>query len=126
MLSTYEQQLLQFRKDTGLTPAQLRGEDEIQPHEVANRPLSTYEQQLLEFAKEAGLTPAQLQGEDEIQKHEGANRPKYEPGKLFVWSRLLMYLPTRMYELHKWHMTAAASGMKFLEVRIEDHHYFHG
>jgi hypothetical protein len=79
---------------------------------------------LLDFAKSSGLTATQLLGEEEIAKHTGANRPKYVPGCELVWPRLLQYLPTRRYELHKWHMSQAAAGMEMLYVRIEDHHYF--
>jgi hypothetical protein len=114
VLSTFDQQVSEFNKETGLTEAQIRGADAIPTHEGTyrtTRPLTTYEQQLLYFAKSSGLTPAQLLGEEEIASHKGANRPKYVPRHELVWPRLLQYLPTRMYELHKWHMYQAASGM---------------
>jgi hypothetical protein len=34
----YEQQLRDFAKSVGLTPAQLQGDGEITPHKGANRP----------------------------------------------------------------------------------------
>jgi hypothetical protein len=124
VLSTFDQQVSEFNKDTGLTAAQIRGEDAIPTHEGtyrATRPLTPYEQQLLDFAKSSSLTPSQLLGEEEIAKHKGANRPEYVPRCELVWLRLLQYLPTRMYELHKWHMFQAASRMDILYVHIEDH-----
>ena len=81
---------------------------------------------MLEFTKDAGLTPAQLRGDDDIPIHKGANRLPYVHGKPLVWEQLLVHLPTRMYELHKWYMIASARGLVALEVRIEDYHYFRG
>jgi hypothetical protein len=92
VLSTYEQQVSEFNKETGLTEAQIRGEDAIPTHEGtyrATRPLTTYEQKLLDFAKSSGLTPAQLPGDEEIAPHKGANRSDYVPGCELVWPRLL-------------------------------------
>jgi hypothetical protein len=89
LLSTYEQQLFQFNKETCLTTAQLQGEDAIPAHEVPNRPnrpLTKYEQQSLDFAKSAGLIPAQLHGDEEISLHKGENRPKYVLGRELMWS----------------------------------------
>jgi hypothetical protein len=125
----FEQQVSEFNKETGLNEAQIRGEDAIPTHERtyrATRPLTTYEQQLLDFTKSSGLTTTQLLGGEEIAPHKGANRPNYVPGLELVWPRLLQYLPTKMYELHKWYMFEAADGMDLLYVRIEDHHYFYG
>jgi hypothetical protein len=65
VLSTYEQQLVQFNKETCLTATQLRGEDAIPAYEVPNRPngpLTKYEQQLLDFAKLAGLNQLNFKG----------------------------------------------------------------
>jgi hypothetical protein len=74
----------EFNKDeTGLTKAQIRGDDAIPTQQGTYRvtiPLTTFEQQLLDFAKSVGLTPAQLLGDEEIAPHKGANRPKYVPG----------------------------------------------
>jgi hypothetical protein len=88
VISTFDQQVSEFNKDTGLTVAQIRGEDAIPTHEGTyreTRPLTPYEQQLLDFAKSSGLTPTQLLGEEEIAKHKCANRPEYVPGREFVW-----------------------------------------
>jgi hypothetical protein len=130
VLSIFDQQVSEFNKDiTGLTAAQIRGNDAIPTHEGtyrATRPLTPYEQQLLNFAKSSGLTTTQLLGAEEIAKHKGANRLMYVSESELVCPRLLQYLPTRMYELHKWHMFQAASGMEMLYVHIEDHYYFHG
>jgi hypothetical protein len=129
VLSTYDQQVSEFNKETGLTEAQIRGEDAIPIHEGTyrtTRPLTTYKQQLLDFSKSSGLTPAQLIGEEEIALHTGANRPEYVPGRELVWPRLLQFLPTRMYELDKWNMYQGAGGMDSFYVHIEDHHYFCG
>ena len=87
---------------------------------------SKLEQNLLVFGQETCLTPAQLRGEDHIQVHEGAGRSPYEVGKPLLWPELLKHLPTRMYALHKWYMQTSATGTLFLEVRIEDQHYFRG
>jgi hypothetical protein len=129
VLSTYEQQVVEFNKETCLIQAQIRGEDAIPTLEGtyrATRPLTMYEQQLLDFAKSSGLTPAQLLGDEEITPHKGANRPDYVPGREHVLPRLLQYLPTRMYVLHKWHIFQVAGGMELLYVLIEDNHYFRG
>jgi hypothetical protein len=84
VLSTYEKQVSEFNKDeTGLTKAQIRGDDAIPTQQGTYRvtiPLTTFEQQLHDFAKSVGLTPAQLLGDEEIAPHKGANRPKYVPG----------------------------------------------
>jgi hypothetical protein len=61
VLSTFDQQVSEFNKETGLTGAQIRGEDAIATHEGSyrvTRPLTTYEQQLLDFAKLSSLTLA--------------------------------------------------------------------
>ena len=125
-LTDYDRQVLKTRgkKKAASSVPQLgtQSKQSIPPFKV----LSTYEQQLLDFAKSAGLTPAQLQGEEQIAPHKGAHRSKYVPGQPLVWPQLVQYLPTRMYELHNWHMTQAASGMTMLYVRIEDHHFFRG
>jgi hypothetical protein len=88
VLSTFDQQVSKFNKDTGLNEAQIRGEDAIPTHKGtyrATRPLTPYEQQLLDFAKSSGLTISQLLGEEEIAKHKGANKLKYVSGRQLVW-----------------------------------------
>jgi hypothetical protein len=105
--------VFKFNKDTGLNATQIRGEDAIPTHEGtyrATRPLTPYEQHLLDFAKSSGLTTSQLLGEEEIAKNKEENRLEYVPGRELVWPRLLEYLPTRMYELHKWHMFKLPAG----------------
>jgi hypothetical protein len=65
VLSTFDQQVSEFNKDTCLTAAQIRGEDSIPTHGGtcrATRPLTPYEQQLLDFAKSSALIAAQLLG----------------------------------------------------------------
>jgi hypothetical protein len=92
VLSTFDQQVSEFNRDTILTTSPIQGEDAIPTHEGtyrATRPLTPYEQQLLDFAKSSGLTTTQLLGEEEIAKHKGANRLEYVPGRELVWSRLL-------------------------------------
>jgi hypothetical protein len=87
VLSIFDQQVSEFNKDTGLTIAQIRGEDAIPTHEGTyreTRPLTPYEQQLLDFAKSSSLTTTQLLGEEEIVKHKGANRPEYVSGRELV------------------------------------------
>ena len=83
---------------------------------------------MLEFGMDANLTPAQILGDAPIQTHKGSGRCKYVPQMLLVWERLLKELPTRMYELHKWHMQVAGGvrGMEHLEVKVEEQHYFRG
>ena len=81
---------------------------------------------MLVFNKESGLTPGQIRGDEPIPKHEGANRLKYEWGKPLVWPQLVPYLPTRMHELHDWYMAASASGVTYVEITIDDQHYFRG
>jgi hypothetical protein len=80
VLSTFDQQVSEFNRDTILTTSQIQGEDAIPTHEGtyrATRPLAPYEQQLLDFAESSGLTTTQLLGEEEIAKHKGANRLEY-------------------------------------------------
>jgi hypothetical protein len=76
--------------------------------------------------QEAGLTVAQVQGEEEIEVHEGAIKWPYAPGATLVWPELVDHLPTRMYAFHNWYMKYTASGIAYLEVAIDDHHYFRG
>jgi hypothetical protein len=92
VLSTFDQQVSEFNKDTILTAAQIQGEDAIPTHEGSyreTRPLTPYQQQFLDFAKSLGLTAAQLLGEEELAKHTGSNRPKYVPGSELMWPGLL-------------------------------------
>ena len=81
---------------------------------------------MLEFGADAGITPAQILGIEEFEIHPGAARCPYVPGEPLMWERLLVDLPTRMYELHNWYMQESRNGVIWLEVRIGDEHFFQG
>ena len=128
-LSDYDRTALKMHKQmkkqkVGSTVPQLgtQSKQSIPPLKV----LSEMDQKLLLFGADARLTPAQLLGDEEIENHPGSGRCKYVPGMPLVWERLLVNLPTRMYELHKWHMQMAGNELRYLEVKVEEQHYFRG
>lgn len=78
---------------------------------------------MADMVLQTNLTYPQLLGR---ALQEALGKKKFKLGEPLVWPQLIKYLPTRMFELHKWYAVQSQNGLEMFPARIKDEHFWRG